>query len=212
MKKTLWIVEDHAALRKSLALVFEEDSDVRCGESFGNVESMLSALAKVQPRPDVLLMDLGLPGRSGLEGIGDVRRLSPETTVVVLTVFEDDEKVFKAVCAGATGYLLKTSRSEELVRGVKEALSGGSPMSPKIARRVLEMFSSFAPKASDFGLTEREREILGMIVMGLTNKQLASQLGLSVHTVDAHLRHIYGKLEVHNRSGAVAKALKEKLV
>lgn len=209
--KTLWILEDHAALRRSLALVFEDDPEVRCTEGFGNAEAMLKALGRAQARPEVLLLDIGLPGRSGLEVIGEVRRLSPETVVVVLTVFEDDDKVFKAVCEGAKGYLLKTSCSEELVRAVKEALSGGSPMSPKIARRVLEMFSSFAPKRSDFGLTDREREILGMLVAGLTNKELAARLELSVHTVDAHLRHIYGKLEVHNRSGAVARALRERL-
>jgi DNA-binding NarL/FixJ family response regulator len=209
--KTLWILEDHAALRKSLALVFEEDPEIRCGASFESAEEMLKALRTPQPHPDALLLDIGLPGMSGLEVIGEVRRLSPETMVVVLTVFEDDEKVFKAVCEGAKGYLLKTSRSEELIRAVKDAFSGGSPMSPKIAQRVLGMFSSFAPKRGDSGLTEREREILGMLVAGLTNKELAVKLELSVHTVDAHLRHIYGKLEVHNRSGAVARAIRERL-
>lgn len=209
--KTLWVLEDHAALRESLSLVFEDDFEIRCSGCFGNVEAMLKALANTQPKPDVLLLDIGLPGRSGLEALGDIRQLSPTTMVVVLTVFEDDEKVFRAICAGATGYLLKTLRAEELVRAVKEALSGGSPMSPKIARRVLEMFSKLAPKTSGFGLTEREHQILRLIVAGLTNKELSAQLCLSVHTVDAHLRHIYGKLEVHNRSGAVAKALRERL-
>ncbi len=209
--KTLWILEDHAALRRSLELVFEEDPDIRCGASFGNAEAMLKALRGADPKPDALLIDLGLPGRSGLEAIGEVRALSEETMVVVLTVFEDDEKVFKAVCAGAAGYLLKTARSEELIRAVKEALLGGSPMSPKIARRVLEMFSRFVPKHAASGLTERERDILRMLVAGHTNKELAAILGLSVHTVDSHLRNIYAKLEVHNRSGAVARALREKL-
>jgi DNA-binding NarL/FixJ family response regulator len=209
--KTLWILEDHTAFRRSLEWVFEEDPEVRCGASFGNAEAMLKALREANPPPDALLMDLGLPGRSGLEAIGEVRRISPGTMVVVLTVFEDDEKVFKAVCEGASGYLLKTSRSEEWIRAVKEALSGGALMSPKIARRVLEMFSSFAPKQPETELTEREREVLRMLVAGLTNKELAAKLEMSVHTVDFHLRHIYGKLQVRNRSGAVARALKEKL-
>jgi DNA-binding NarL/FixJ family response regulator len=209
--KTLWILEDHAALRRSLELAFEDDPEIRCSASFGNPEAMFKALRGVEPQPDALLLDIGLPGRSGLDLIGELRLVSPGTMIVVLTVFEDDEKVFKAVCEGAKGYLLKTSRSDDLIRAVKEALSGGSPMSPKIARRVLEMFSSFVPKRADYGLTEREREILRMLVLGLTNKELAVKLELSVHTVDAHLRHIYGKLEVHNRSGAVARALQERL-
>lgn len=209
--KTLWILEDHAALRRSLELVFEEDPEIRCGASFGNAEAMLKALREADSKPDALLMDLGLPGRSGLDAIGEVRALSAGTMVVVLTVFEDDHKVFKAVCAGASGYLLKTARSDELIRAVKEALLGGSPMSPRIARRVLDMFSRIVPKRAEFGLTGREREILGMLVAGHTNKELAERLGLSVHTVDSHLRNIYSKLEVHNRSGAVARALKEKL-
>jgi DNA-binding NarL/FixJ family response regulator len=209
--KTLWILEDHTALRRSLEMVFEEDAEIRCGASFGNADAMLKALRSADPKPDALLIDLGLPGRSGLDAIGEVRELSVDTMVVVLTVFEDDEKVFSAVCAGASGYLLKTACSDELICAVKGALLGGAPMSPKIARRVLEMFSRFVPKRAESGLTEREREILRMLVAGLTNKELAARLDLSVHTVDSHLRNIYGKLQVHNRSGAVARALKEKL-
>ncbi len=209
--KTVWILEDHAAFRRSLEQVFEDDAEVNCGASFGNADAMLKALGRANPAPDALLMDLGLPGKSGLDAIGEVRRISPGTLVVVLTVFEDDDKVFKAVCEGASGYLLKTSGSGEWIRAVKEALSGGALMSPKIARRVLEMFSQFAPKVPDSGLTEREREILRMLVAGLTNKELAVNLAISIHTVDFHLRQIYGKLEVHNRSGAVARALRDRL-
>lgn len=210
--KTLWILEDHAALRESLAAVFEEDAEVRCALSVGHAEPLLRKLRDpAVSRPDALLLDLGLPGMSGLEVIPQVRALSPETTILVLTVFEDEEKVFRAVCAGASGYLLKGSSLEEMIRGVREALAGGSPMTPRIARRVLEMFSQLRPNPRDYGLTEREREILRLVVVGLTKKELAARLELSVHTVDTHLRRIYEKLEVHNRSGAVAKALQDRL-
>jgi DNA-binding NarL/FixJ family response regulator len=211
--KTLWILEDHAPLRRSLELVFEQDPEIRCTDSFGNGESLLRALKKGEP-PDVILTDLGLPGTSGLEVIPQILALFPEITLLVLTVYEDEEKVFRALCAGASGYLLKTGSAESMVTAVREALAGGAPMSPQIARRVLSFLPQMAGRrepAEEFGLTEREREILRWLVDGLTKKELAARLSLSVHTVDTHLRRIYSKLHVHNRSGAVARALKSGL-
>ena len=208
--KTLWILEDHASLRRTLQRVFSQEPDLACESAFGNAEAMLEALAQGRG-PDVLLIDLGLPDLSGLEVIPRVRTVSPHTVVIVLTVYEEDEKIFRAVCAGAAGYLLKGSSADQIVQAVRDALSGGSPMTPKIARRVLEMFSRLAPKPAEYGLSERENQILQLIVAGLTNKELAAKVELSVHTVDSYLRRIYTKLEVHNRSGAVAKALRERL-
>jgi DNA-binding NarL/FixJ family response regulator len=160
----------------------------------------------------LILLDVGLPGMSGLEGIRLIKQRSPKTLVVILTVFDDDEKVFQAICAGAAGYLLKTSSAADITQSVHEALAGGSPMNPRIARRVLEMFSKFAPKQSDYGLSDREKEILQLMTTGLIKKEIADRLTLSVHTVDTYLRRIYEKLEVNTRTGAVAKALKEGLV
>jgi DNA-binding NarL/FixJ family response regulator len=208
--KTLWILEDHASLRRTLQRVFAQEPDLVCESVFGNAEAMLESLAQGKG-PDALLIDLGLPDLSGLEVIARVRSGSPHTVVIVLTVYEEDEKIFRAVCAGAAGYLLKGSGADQIVGAVRDALAGGSPMSPKIARRVLEMFSRLAPKPAEYGLSERENQILQLIVAGLTNKELAAKLELSVHTVDSYLRRIYTKLEVHNRSGAVAKALRERL-
>ena len=209
--KTLWILEDHAPLRDTLQRVFTKDPELTCESVFGNAKSLLSSLQTSQG-PDALLLDIGLPDANGLEILPQIRALSPKTTVIVLTVYEDDDKIFRAVCAGATGYLLKGSSASEMIAAVREALSGGAPMSPKIAHRVLEMFAKLTPKQHDYGLTEREKDILQLIVVGKTNKELADKLALSVHTVDTHLRRIYSKLEVHNRSGAVAKAFQEKLL
>jgi DNA-binding NarL/FixJ family response regulator len=160
----------------------------------------------------LILLDVGLPGMSGLEGIRLFKVRAPNSLIVILTVFEDDDKVFRAICAGAAGYLLKTSSVADITQAVRDALAGGSPMNPRIARRVLEMFSKLAPKQSDYGLSEREKEILQLMTTGLIKKEIADQLTLSIHTVDTYLRRIYEKLEVNTRTGAVAKALKEGLV
>ena len=136
----------------------------------------------------------------------------PRARILVLTVFEDDDKIFRAICAGATGYLLKMSSVEHITAAIREIRAGGSPMNARIARRVLEMFARMAPTPHDYGLTEREGAVLDLLVRGLIKKQIASTLSLSIHTIDSHIRNIYEKLHVHNRSGAVAKAIKEKLV
>lgn len=212
--KKVWIVEDHAPFRRALRKVLDAEPGLACTREFVSCDAMLAELSASEP-PDLVLMDVGLPGMSGLEGVRRVRAAVPAALVVILTVFEDDDKVFQAVCAGAAGYLLKTASAQEIAQAVKDALAGGSPMTPRIARRVLEMFSKFAPRTaaeSDYGLSEREKEILQWMVGGLIKKEIADKLGLSVHTVDTYLRRIYEKLEVNTRTGAVAKALKEGLV
>jgi DNA-binding NarL/FixJ family response regulator len=191
--------------------VLNAETDIQCSRDFDSCEKALAALTGGD-LPDLVLLDVGLPGMSGLDGIRLIKERSPKTLVVILTVFEDDDKVFQAVCAGAAGYLLKTSSAAEITQSVHEALAGGSPMNPRIARRVLEMFSKFAPKQSDYGLSDREKEILQLMTTGLIKKEIADRLTLSVHTVDTYLRRIYEKLEVNTRTGAVAKALKEGLV
>ena len=141
-----------------------------------------------------------------------VRKQAPQAAIIVLTVFEDEDKIFRAICAGASGYLLKTAPVEEIARAIRDALAGGASMNGRIARRVLDMFARFAPTRGDYGLTPRETQILESMVKGKTKKEIAALLDLSFHTVDTHLRNIYQKLEVNTRTGAVAKALKEKLV
>lgn len=209
--KTIWIIEDHAAFRRTLIRVLNAEDDLQCTRDFDSCEKTLAALAQ-DDAPDLILLDVGLPGMSGLEGIRLIKERSPKALVVILTVFEDDDKVFSAICAGAAGYLLKTSSAAEITQAVRDALAGGSPMTSRIARRVLDMFSKLAPKQSDYGLSDREKIILQLMVTGLIKKEIADRLTLSIHTVDTYLRRIYEKLEVNTRTGAVAKALKEGLV
>jgi DNA-binding NarL/FixJ family response regulator len=206
--KTVWLVEDHAAFRKSLVAVVEAEADLREVLGFGSIAEMLGALESGRV-PDVLLMDLGLPGIPGLEGIERVRALAPNVPVVVLTVFDDDAKIFRAICAGARGYLLKTASAEEIVRAIRTVLEGGSPMNPRVARRVLERFNQMAPRKESVPLSERELEILKLLVGGMLKKQIAGQLELSIHTVDTYIRRIYEKMEVNTRSDAVAVAVRK---
>lgn len=208
---TLWIVEDHASFRRTLVRLLATESDLQCPRDFDSCEKLLAALSESNA-PDLILLDVGLPGMSGLDGIRLIKARAPKTLVVILTVFEDDDKVFQAICAGAAGYLLKTSSGADITQAVRDALAGGSPMNPRIARRVLDMFSKLAPKQRDYGLSDREKEILQLMTTGLIKKEIADRLSLSVHTVDTYLRRIYEKLEVNTRTGAVAKALKEGLV
>lgn len=208
---TLWIVEDHAAFRRTLVRVLNAEPGLQCTRDFDSCEKLLAALATPDV-PDLILLDVGLPGMSGLEGIRLIKERSPKTLVVILTVFEDDDKVFQSICAGAAGYLLKTSSGADITQAVRDALAGGSPMNPRIARRVLDMFSRLAPKQRDYGLSDREKEILQLMTTGLIKKEIAERVTLSVHTVDTYLRRIYEKLAVNTRTGAVAKALKEGLV
>ena len=208
---TIWIIEDHAAFRRTLVRLLNTETGLQCTRDFDSCEKALAALAHDEA-PGLILLDVGLPGMSGLDGIRLLKERAPKTLVVILTVFEDDDKVFQAICAGAAGYLLKTSSATDITQAVRDALAGGSPMTPRIARRVLDMFSKFAPKQSDYGLSDREKEILLLMTTGLIKKEIADKLTLSIHTVDTYLRRIYEKLEVNTRTGAVAKALKEGLV
>ncbi len=208
---TVWITEDHAPFRRTLAKLLSAEEGLRVTAQFDSSEALLAALAEPE-KPALLLLDVGLPGRSGLEVLHLIKEKSPRTLVIILTVFEDDEKIFQAICAGACGYLLKTSASAEIVQALRDALAGGSPMNPRIARRVLEMFSKLAPRHADYGLSDREKEMLQLMTAGLIKKEIADRVQLSIHTVDTYLRRIYEKLQVNTRTGAVAKALKEGLV
>jgi len=207
---TVWLVEDNATYRKTIATAINQLPDVRCSNAFASCEDALAAL-KPAEGPDVILLDLGLPGLSGLDGIAQFKALSPKTAIIILSALDDQQKVFKAICAGASGYLLKASPLAKIKEAIQDVLHGGSPLSPQVARSVLNMFSSLAPAKQDYGLSPREAQVLQLMIEGLLMKEIAARLEVSYHTVDTHLRNIYGKLHVQTRSHAVAKALKERL-
>jgi len=207
---SVWLVEDNHTFRNTVARVLSRIEGVECSQHFPNAEDALDAMLGGGV-PDVVLLDVELPGQNGIEAVQKIKSVSPSTRVVMLTVFDDHEKVFKAICAGASGYLLKTSPVERIVESIHEALAGGAPMTPRVANSVLQMFSKMAQPKQDYGLTEREQKILELMTEGLIKKEIADKLSLSYHTVDTHLRNIYTKLHVHSRTGAVAKAFKERL-
>jgi DNA-binding NarL/FixJ family response regulator len=206
----LWMIEDNHAFRNTVSRLLNQTKEIRCTRSFPACEDAL-ALLNTGATVDVLLLDVELSGMNGIDGLRKIKAVNPATRVVMLTVFEDHERVFRAICAGASGYLLKTSPFERIVESVHQVMAGGSPMSPRVATSVLEMFTRMAGPKKDFGLSEREREVLELMKEGLTKKEIAGRLELSFHTVDDYLRNIYTKLHVHSQAGAVAKAMKHEL-
>ncbi len=208
---SVWLIEDNQNFRSTLARVVNGMAGMKCSQQFSNAEDALEAL-DAGGVPDVVLLDVGLPGLNGIDAIKQIKSISPTTRIIMLTVFDDHEKVFNAVCAGASGYLLKPSNTATIVRSIKEAISGGAPMTPQVAKSVLDMLSGrTAPKPVQI-LTNREQSVLRLMAQGQGMKGIAEELDLSYHTVDSHLRNIYAKLHVHTSTAAVAKAVKDGLL
>lgn len=208
----VWVVEDSALYRDTLASLIDRSERFRCAQIFGDGQTAVQALNEGKELPRVILMDLALPGMNGIECTRAIRKRTPSIPVVMLTVNQSNDRIFEAICAGASGYMLKSDTSDDILRGIGTALDGGAAIDGQIARRVLEMFSRMVTPKADYGLSEREREILELLVDGKTKQGIATQLSLSPHTIDGHVRNIYAKLHVNNRSGAVAKAVKENLL
>jgi len=206
------LIEDNELLRDTLKEAINKSSDAACKYSFGSGEAALDLIERNELVPDIILLDIGLPGLSGIELIPELKRLSPSSKIIILTVHDDDENVFNAICAGASGYLLKDLSAETIVSSINEVMNGGAPMNSHIAKKVLNMFRDQNLKSDGYGLSEREKEIVSLLVDGLSKKQIAEKIFLSHHTVDSHLRNIYAKLEVHSRSSAISKAIREKLL
>jgi len=207
----VWVVEDNRLFRKNLEDLINQADGLCCPFSSDNCEDALKALRDAAP-PDVLLLDIGLPGMSGVEGVRHIKALSPSTHVIILTIQDDENKVFNAICGGATGYLLKASTPDGVTGAIREVLRGGAPMSPQIARKVLDTFAKSTSPRPEYGLTDREKGILQLLTDGFSKQRIADKLFLSYHTVDSHLRNIYHKLHVQNRTSAVAKTLRERLI
>lgn len=208
----IWLIEDNVDLREATATALGMESASYVTKGFSSCEDALAAAEK-GGRADVILLDVGLPGMDGIEGIERFRKVLPEVIVVVLTVFKDDDKIFRAICAGASGYLLKSGPIQNVIESIEQALAGGAPMSPTVASRVLTMFSKLAPaKNNDYGLSPREQAVLEQMVNGFPKKQIADQLELSLHTVDTYVRGIYKKLHVNCQTAAVSVAMRNGLV
>jgi DNA-binding NarL/FixJ family response regulator len=205
------IVEDQRPIREALCALVEGTDGLRCAGSYGSMEEALRALGP--DSADVALVDIGLPGLSGIEGIRVLKERCPELRTLALTIYQDDDRIFEALCAGASGYLLKKTPPARLVECLREVMAGGAPMSPEVASRVLAVFRALPPPATvDYHLTPHELRLLKLLADGHGYKTAAAELGSSVHTIDFHLRSVYGKLQVHSKSEAVAKALRHRLV
>jgi DNA-binding NarL/FixJ family response regulator len=205
------IIEDLREVRESLTILINGTSGFQCVGSFRTMEE---ALAEIEPgRPDVILTDIGLPGMDGIEGTRLLNEKLPLVPIVALSVYGDDEKVFDAICAGASGYLLKNTPPARLLESLREVAAGGAPMSPEIALRVVAVFREFRPpERASYRLTPQETELLKLMVDGHHYKTAAAAMGISTNTVSFHLKHVYEKLQVHSKSEAVAKALRERLI
>lgn len=211
---SVWLIEDNSAYRASMARAIGQMEGLSCDRGFSSFERAQAAF-EAPDKPDVLLLDVGLPGIDGISALGRIRAAAPQTKVLILTVFDDAPKIFSAICAGACGYLLKTAGVHEIAEAIRQAHQGGSPMDPRVARLVLERFAALETgrkPLADYSLTERESEILELLVKGLTKKEIAARIGISVHTVTTHFRRVYEKLHVTTNTAAVAKALREHLV
>jgi DNA-binding NarL/FixJ family response regulator len=205
------IVEDQPRIREGLRALIDGTEGFQCSGSFGSMEEALPGIAR--ETPDVALVDIGLPKMSGVEGIRILKKTYPQLTILVLTIYDDDRRIFDALCAGACGYMLKKTAPSRLLESLREAAGGGAPMSPEIARRVVERFRDLRPPADSAGdLTAHEIRILKLLVEGHNYKTAAAELGVSVNTIRFHMRSIYEKLQVHSKSEAVAKSLRQRIV
>jgi DNA-binding NarL/FixJ family response regulator len=205
------IIEDLREVREGLAMLINGTDGFACVGRFRSMEEAIANLSR-EP-PDVILTDIGLPGMDGIAGIKILREKFPSVPCLTLTVYDDDERIFDALCAGACGYLLKNTQPARLLESLREVHAGGAPMSPDVARRVVTLFQKFTPpKNATYDLTPQEKELLKLLVEGHSYKTAAYQLDISIHTVSFHLRNVYEKLQVHSKSEAVAKALREQII
>ena len=201
------IVDDEKELCESIATFINSSPGFRCVSIYGSAEVALKHLPVDQP--DVVLMDINMACMDGIECVRHLKRLMPKVQVVMLTVYEDSDKIFRALAAGATGYLLKRFAPDELLQAIRDVLAGGSPMSHAIARKVVASFQSPAgAEDKDSQLSPREERVLGCLARDLAYKQIGDELGVSINTIRTHLQHIYEKLHVRSRTEAVAKYMR----
>lgn len=205
------VIEDQRVIREGLQTLINGTPGYHCTGAFSTMEEAISKIA--YEIPHVILVDIGLPGMSGIEGIPLLKERYKDAAVLVLTVYDDDDRIFSALCAGACGYLLKKTPPAKLLESLKEAIEGGSPMSPEVASRVITLFRNLRPpEHTDYDLTPHEVRLLKLLSEGHNYRTAAAEVGVTVNTISFHMKHIYEKLHVHSKSEAVAKALRSRVV
>ena len=205
------IIEDVRSLRDGFRMLIDGTDGFLCVGIFRTMEQALENIG--QNLPDVVLADIGLPGMSGIDGVRILKERYPSLTILMLTVYEDDERIFNALCAGACGYLIKKTPPARLLESIREAGNGGAPMSPEIARRVVDLFRTIRPpEKADYQLTPHELRLLKLLLEGHNYKTAAAELGVTFNTVCFHIKQIYEKMQVHSKSEAVVKALRNGLI
>ena len=204
------IFDDNDSLRDSVAMLLQNTPDFTLAGAFAHCLDVIENIKASQP--DVVIMDIDMPGMNGIEAVKLIRKNFPTVQILMLTVFDDDEKVFAAIKAGAAGYILKNAEPNNLLHAISEVYNGGAPMTPNIAKKVLNQFQAFLPEEEkDYHLSTREKEVLALLVDGLSYKMIAGKLNITYDTVRAHMKKIYEKLHVASMTEAVAKALNQKL-
>jgi DNA-binding NarL/FixJ family response regulator len=204
------IFEDNKTMREGLIWMLRGHDQFACVGVHADANNIKDIIT--QHTPDIVLMDIQMPGLSGIDALKIIKALKPTVHVIILTSFDDEDHIFSAMRNGASGYLLKSPTSSDLVRALNEVMDGGSPMNAHVARKVMTYFTRPAQKVSDYNLTSREKEVLGLLTEGDSPKMIAKTLFISEQTVGNHIRHIYEKLQVHTRGEVIAKALKEKII
>lgn len=208
----IWILEDHQIFAKQIRRLIDGEDDLECAYHFSTPDEFFEKLDYTTDYPDVLLLDLGLPRMDGLEVLVKVREKLPNLKVLILSAFDDRERVYRAICNGASGYLLKTADPDEILDGIHDVIHGAAALSSAIATMILTGFSKHGPVEEVEALTTREEEVLKSLVKGYTKKEIGEELFISAHTVDMHLRSVYRKLHVRSQTEAVSKAIRQGIV
>ncbi|MEO7265639.1 MAG: response regulator transcription factor [Ferruginibacter sp.] len=210
MKTTILIFEDNANLRESISKLIGFSNKLELLDAFADVSNVEKQVKEL--KPDVILMDIDMPGRNGIEAVKIIRTINTRVEIIMLTVFDDNEHVYDAICAGASGYLLKKHISDKLLEAITDVMNGEAPMSPGIARMVIERIQHKPHGVKDYNLTSREKEILSNLSRGNSYKMISADLFISIDTVRTLIKHIYEKLQVHSQTEAISKAITERIV
>lgn len=208
----VWLIEDNASFRTNLTEILDEADGIRCDRNFSSCEEELESLKAGKQHPEVNQIDHSLPGMSGIDGLKLIRSVNANIKCIVFAGSERQKDVFGAICAGASGYLLKNTIVEQVIRSIEDVVEGGASLDPHVASMVLDAFPKGKKAANEFDLTEREIEVLQYLASGITVKHISDQLNLSPHTIKFHIGNIYRKLNVQSQAGAVAKGIRQGII